>query len=266
MQSSDSSCTCVSFTWPGQEVMEFGKLHYKQLQKNSNPFLIQYAAWEALTYTTQMDSCYTPYDPSTSKWPLVYHTLQGTALILPCLLLGKKATVCWLCHFSSTQYLARHSECYRQFRERSSSFLLYRVLLKNQEHRFSSLMIPRQAVHLANELLFLTEQAGQNKVAERKTKQDCIHHNKEESQKYSISKLLPIRKHEERNEWVKESYQWSLEWIINMNVLNEQQKGTSLGSHCSNCLVYKHYEETPTIYTILKKEILLILWSPGHIG
>lgn len=114
--------------------------------------------------------------------------------------------------------------------------------------------------------ILLTEQAGQNKVAERKTKQDCIHHNKEESQKYSISKLLPIRKHEERNEWVKESYQWSLEWIINMNVLNEQQKGTSLGSHCSNCLVYKHYEETPTIYTILKKEILLILWSPGHIG
>lgn len=36
----------MSSTWPGQEVVEFGKLHYKQLQRHANPYLIHHVAWK----------------------------------------------------------------------------------------------------------------------------------------------------------------------------------------------------------------------------
>lgn len=41
------AATCViSSTWPGQEVVDLGKLHCKQLPRHTNPYLIHHAAWK----------------------------------------------------------------------------------------------------------------------------------------------------------------------------------------------------------------------------
>lgn len=37
---------CISSTWPGQQVVELGKLHGKQLPRHANHYLIHHAAWK----------------------------------------------------------------------------------------------------------------------------------------------------------------------------------------------------------------------------
>lgn len=37
---------CISSTWPGQQVVELGKLHGKQLPRHVNHYLIHHAAWK----------------------------------------------------------------------------------------------------------------------------------------------------------------------------------------------------------------------------